>query len=370
MIEEIKTAYRFLIVIGIAVVMLLLSVTVPIISSNADFSIYNTSWNGCSSLGREAYETGSFIPTIDISGSTEERILHSPLDSLGDDLDPRDSAIMIIGPETEFTDAEVDYIKDYIAGGGILFLADDFGTGSELLYDLQTETTISGVEMKDLSFMKSSEFAVTRDIESHNITAGIDTLMMNHPSTVSMGKTSRSLINSSGTSWLEKEPNDKRDADEPLGPFPILTIEEYGDGELIVLSDPSMLINNMILEFNNSRLVSNLISYITDERGTLVIDESHRDQTNPVHYTKLFVGTLDIREKIGIITGIIILFIVISSPYPRKIWNGLERLLNKLLSEEKKKGSDLEENLEKVFKKHPDWDRDLMRRLIDDIEGK
>lgn len=369
MIEEIKTAYRFLIVMGIGALFFLFSVLVPVLSSNADFSIYNSSWNGCSSLGREAYGTGSFLPTIDISSSSEERVVHSSFSDLGSQVDPKGTAMMIIGPELDFDGDEGDFAHDFLMNGGILFLADDVGSGNQLLGYLDTDTRISGNIMIDLSFMKKAEFAVTNDLTPHNITEGVGTILMNFPSTISPSKEAKTLINSSGASWLDRTRNQKRDIGEPLGPFSILTIEDYGKGTLIVLSEPSLLINQMRDEFDNSILISNLIDFITKDRGSLVIDESHRDLTNPVQVANLFVGRLNIQEKMGVLIGLSLVFIILSTPYPKRLWKRLEMLLNKLLSEEEKTKPHPSEILDTVISRHPDWDRSVLERFINEIGG-
>jgi hypothetical protein len=369
MIEEIKTAYRFLIVMGVGGILFLFSVLVPVLSSDADFSIYNSSWNGCSTLGREAYQTGSFLPTIDISSSSEEKVVHSSFADLSDQLDPTDSAIMIIGPELDFDIDEGRFVHDFLNEGGMVLLADDVGSGNQLLGYLNTSTRVSGEIMIDLSFMKKAEFAVTNDLVPHNITEGVETLLMNYPSTISHSKETRPLINSSGASWQDRTRNGRRDVGEPLGPFSILTVEKYGKGQLIVLSEPSFLINNMRNQMDNSQLVSNLIDYISRERDTLVIDESHRDLTNPVQVANIFVGRLNLGEKVGILIGLSVFFLIISTPYPKLIWKRLESLLNKLLTEEEQSGPGPSEVIDEVLGRHPDWDRNQLERYIQEIGG-
>ena len=368
MIEEMKTAYRFLIVLGLGAVLLLFSIMIPVASSDADFSIYNTGWNGCSQLGVKAYQTGSFLPSVDISASSEESIHHLPLNEL--ELDPSDSAIMIIGPAIDFDKEEASYIDDYMRRGGIVLLADDVGTGNQLLSGLKDTTTrIGGDIIADLSFDKQPEFGVTTNFTDHNITKGINRLLMNYPSTVIPSVRCISLINSSEASWLDINGNDDIDPDESLGPFNIMTIERYGRGSLIVLSEPSLLINQMRNKFNNSVLVDNLIEFMTEDRSTLVIDEYHRDSANPVQITTNFVKRMDFASKIGILVGITALFILISTPYPRRAWKLLERLLNKLLAEEAVKRITKEEVMTTIYKEHPDWDRKVLTKIIDDIEG-
>jgi len=370
MIEEIKTAYKFLVVLGIGALLLLFSMMVPVMSSNSNFSIYNTGWSGCSDLGRETYSTGSFLPTIDISSSSEERIIHSSLSELGSDIDPSDSAIMIIGPETDFTNDELEFLDLFLRDGGIMLIADDVGTGDQVLSHLDTSTRITGDIMSDLSYMKQPEFAVTTNISSNSITNDVERLLLNYPSTISPSRKAVPVFNSSTTSWLDRDRNNRRDPDEPMGPFNLMTIEDYGRGKLIVLSDPSLLINQMRDRFDNSIFVSNLIGYMTEDRGTIVIDESHRDMTNPVHFTNSYIADMRIEEKIGILTGLMVIFVLVSTPHPGRIWRRLERLLNKLLSEEERTQMPSREDiLSDVMRRHPDWDRTALEKFMKDMEG-
>ncbi|HHD16380.1 MAG TPA: DUF4350 domain-containing protein [Euryarchaeota archaeon] len=370
MIEEVKTAYRFLIVLGVGVILFAMSVMVPVISSNADFSIYNTGWNGCSDLGREAYGTGSFLPTIDISSSSEERVMHSSFADLKDELDPEDSAIMIIGPDLPFDAGEGDFIHAYLLSGGIVLLADDVGHGNGLLSMLpDTSTRITGDIMVDLSYMKEPEFSVIYNITPHGTTRGVERLLMNYPSTVIPSPGSLSLVESSPSSWTDRDRDRKRGPDEPMGPFTLLSIESYGRGELVVCSEPSIFINGMRGFFDNSVLVSNLIEYLTDNRSTLVVDESHRDLANPVQFMNLWVGDLGTGSKVGILLALTVTFLIFSTPYPKKLLRGLERLLNKLLAEEKRPGPTPDLLMSRVIESHPDWDPELLRRLMKQIEG-
>ena len=117
MIEQVKTAYRYLLVMGSGAVLLLLSVMVPVVSSSADFSIYNTGWNGCSQLGRDTYSSGSLLPTVDIHASTEEVIAHSSFADMDDVLEPESSVIIIIGPDVPFTGREGRFAHTFLTEG-------------------------------------------------------------------------------------------------------------------------------------------------------------------------------------------------------------------------------------------------------------
>ncbi|MBN1539976.1 MAG: hypothetical protein JW939_07515 [Candidatus Thermoplasmatota archaeon] len=368
-IEQIKTAYRYLLVMGAGMILLLFSVMVPVLSSDSDFSIYNTGWNGCSRLGKDTYSTGSFIPTIDLSASSEERVVHSSFSEIGSDIRPSRSSLLIIGPDISFSREEGEFAHEFLSEGGLVLLADDFGTGNELLSYLNTTTRFSGRMMLDLSYMKSSKFSVTTEFFPHEVTRNLTMLLMNMPSTVVPSTKAFPVINSSKTSWLSLDGNERWDEDDPSGPFPILTIEKYGRGILAVLSEPSLLINQMRKEMDNGIFVQNLLGFISDGRDSVMIDESHRDLTNPVQVTNSFVASLDLHQKVGIMIALTIVFLVMSTELPRMLMGSVRKLIDRLLSEKPDGPGDARAPLEMVMERHPDWDRAELERLIRDIEG-
>ena len=369
MIEQVKTAYRYLLVMGSGAVLLLLSVMVPVVSSSADFSIYNTGWNGCSQLGRDTYSSGSFLPTVDIHASTEEVIAHSSFADMDDVLEPESSVIIIIGPDVPFTGREGRFAHTFLTEGGTILLADDVGEGNDLLGKLNTTTRISGELMVDLSFMKGPEFSVATDFRGHPVTNDLTMLLMNYPSTVSPSPGAVSIMNSSNASWLDADGDRKKGPEEEGGPFPLLTLESYGNGRLIVLSEPSLLINQMRSRMDNSRFVSNLLDYLSTGINKIVIDESHHDLTNPVYIMNRYVGTFDPVEKAGFLFIFILLFLVWELRFHRRAVGLIRNITSRFSRDGVTARSDPNDLLEKVMERHPDWDREVLVRMIRDIEG-
>ena len=371
MIPQMKIAYRFLIVMGFGGLLLLLTLYVPIISSQEDFSIYNTGWNGCSDLGKDVYSTGSFLPTIDISESSQDMVVHNSLDEYGDEIEYGRSSILVLGPVTEFTNSEGRFVHDFLNEGGILLLADDIGSGNDLLEKLNTSTRISGGIMMDLSFMKKGEFSVTTDLTPHRITRNVSMVLMNYPSTVRTSRNGVSIMNSSGSSWLDSNRNHVKDPDEDRGPFHILTIEPYGKGWLIVLSEPSIMINQMRGSegMDNDVLVDNLISFVSSGRDTLIVDESHRDLTNPVQVAGKVISSFDPTHKIAILVVMTLFFIVIETPIPKITGERIKNIIDRLMKEEVNEPPSNAEVLEKLKSEHPGWNHKVLDRLFDDIGG-
>lgn len=370
MIGQVKVAFRYLIVMGIGAVLLLMTVFVPVISSQSDFSIYNQSWNGCSGIARDIYSTGSFLPTVDISESSEDHITHSRIDEL-QDLEPARSTIMVIGPELSFSDGEVSFVDQFLREGGTLFLADDFGTANDLLGGLNTSSRISGEIMLDLSFNIRGNFSVLADFRDHSVTNNISLLITSNPSVVRPGENAVSIVNSSRSSWIDLDQDERMDDDEDRGPFPILTIEKYGKGVLVLLSDPSILINGMlgIPDTDNSRFVDNLMEYLSRDKDNVVIDESHRDLTNPVHMMGRFIGGFEPVHKIGILVVITGAFIVFEAPLRGRIGPAIRSITARFGESRRKENLSRDELYNKIVERHPDWKPNAIRKLINDIEG-
>ncbi|MGA1822072.1 MAG: DUF4350 domain-containing protein [Thermoplasmatota archaeon] len=370
MIGQVKVAFRYLIVMGIGAALLLMTVFVPVISSQADFSIYNQDWNGCSGIARDIYSTGSFLPTIDISESSEDHIAHSRIDEL-EGIDPERSTIMIIGPELSFNEGEKSYVDGFLKEGGTVFLADDFGTGNDLLSGLDTRSRISGDIMLDLSFNVRGNFSVLADFRDHSITRNISLIITSNPSVIIPGKNAVSIMNSSRSSWIDRDQDERMDDGEEKGPFPLLTIERYGKGLLVLLSDPSILINGLmdVPEMDNSVFVDNLMGFLSRDRDNVVIDESHRDLTNPVHMMGRFLGGFEPIHKIVILLVITTAFILFEIPLRRKFGPAVRKLYSRLGRSREKSPMSGEELYNNIVKKHPEWKENTIRKLIREIEG-
>jgi len=192
---------------------------------------------------------------------------------------------------------------------------------------------------------------------------------MNNPSVVKPASYAQDLINSSSSSWLDTDGGGDRDDDEEQGPFTILSRERYGRGELLVLSDPSLLINQMKARMDNGLLVKNIIEFLSSNRSTLLIDESHRDMTDPVHFMDDFVGGLEVPYKVMALTVLLVGFVIVQTPVPGKLASILRKGLDHLMREPGPRQPTTDETISAVMKDHPDWNEKVLRKLIKDAEG-
>jgi hypothetical protein len=86
------------------------------------------------------------------------------------------------------------------------------------------------------------------------------------------------LLRTSFLSWTDTNGNERIDSDEALGIFSVMAHEKIGEGEIIVLSDPSIFINSMQdvdEKYDNRKLIRNLV----EREGSVLIDQMNSRTT-------------------------------------------------------------------------------------------
>ncbi|MBS3781785.1 MAG: DUF4350 domain-containing protein [Candidatus Thermoplasmatota archaeon] len=351
----------YIIVIAIVFLIIFLSVSAPLVVNESDFSIYNPGWDGCSNLAVRARDMGAFTPNIELAEGKRTEVTQRELNEY--DVEPNKTSIMIIGPREDFSGESVDFIHEFLDNGGRLVLADDFGSGNSLLSGLDTDSSFHSSPLLDLSFEKKPEFGVAYNISEHQLTQdesnqNVDQIMLNSPTAIDKKENATTIVASSKASWLDENENRMKDKDEPFKEYPLITIEDYGEGELILVSDPSIFINSMQNRKDNKVLSENLLDYLSQGRSDIIFDESHREMS--FVFRMMYTGdfpTLVIATVfllIGLGTGIFFMF----SDFKAVIFEKINVVLSVLMSEEKK-----EEPVGKVLNNHPDWDKDKLKMI-------
>ena len=375
---RLKRFYALAVTLGLACVFLALSLVVPVVGTTTDFSIYNAGWNGTSDLAIKTYKAGQFVPTLELRGTeaTMEPAIMA-LDRV--ELDPLTSSIVIIGPSKTFTKADGDYVSDFLEGGGTLLLADDFGSGNSLLAYLNTSSRFSNNLVIDLAFEKKPEFVVAYNFEDSKLTEDVDTILLNYPSSVKPSANAEVLATTSTASWMDLNDNMYKDDNEAGGPFPLLSIESIGKGTMILFADPSVLINSMYEQLDNSVLVDNLLAFVSEGRTDILIDESHRDFFDPLSFTsRVLIGIGEDAKLLLIIIIVVAFFLTTTDALSRtvrfilrsvtRIWNRILRVFVK----EQEAATDTfmndEEIVRRVMERHPDWNRGVLSHLLRQIE--
>jgi len=216
----------------------------------------NFDWNGCSRIAATTQNT-----TLLLS-------YNSPLPN-------STSLLAIIGPSTDFSRDEGSKIGNFLQKGGIVLLADDFGTGNGLLEALNVGAKFSNKLLADLYYYsKNPGFPFISDFSPSPATANLTAIVLNEPSYIEVGNSSllTTIGRSSPFSFVDVSGAGKPLANETIDSYPMMASVNIGKGTLILFADPSMFINDMIGLYDNMQLFRNMLKM---GEGSVVFDVAH-----------------------------------------------------------------------------------------------
>ncbi|MEM3070946.1 MAG: DUF4350 domain-containing protein [Candidatus Bathyarchaeia archaeon] len=313
-------------ILGILSALIASASIIHLIPPTDDFSPNNPFWNGL----KRAYES--------LNMSTIEDLRRIEAYSTPDGA--RSLALLLLGPSTPFNPDEVRPVERFLSSGGLLILADDFGTGNQLLSALGIGFKLNGSLLLDPLFKVKS-----RRLPEIIHIAGVEVegVALNYATVIS-GEGYRSLASSSSFSFLDLNNNQEWDPDEPKGPFPVAAEAGYGAGRIIVVSDPSFMINCMFDMEGNAEFAAHLLKGRRPLLDTSHWRPSPLSRAKEILATAFYITSLpEIRYSIATVTVTIIL----RTEY-RRVRVKMSRV-------------------EEVLKRHPDWDKSILARLEEDL---
>ena len=244
---------RFLVLVAVALVALIF-VAVRYFPSPADFRDRNVFWNGMDEFAAR-YGGVRLSSLKDLPG------------------DPSGTVLLLI-PTRDVVGEDLSRVKDYVEGGGILVLGDDRGFGNTVLDTLGLPVRFSGHLLMDSLFRDRARwFPLIYNFEDIPLTAGIEALEFNY-GTALEGDGFEVIARSSPFSYLDVDGNEERDVWEPAGPLPVIGQVKVGSGMVVLLSDPSVLINVMIDRRDNERFAEN-IADLAGPDAAVYLDETY-----------------------------------------------------------------------------------------------
>ncbi|MFP4050577.1 MAG: DUF4350 domain-containing protein [Thermoplasmata archaeon] len=356
--EFLKKVTLYVVIGSIVLLILFLSLSAPVVTTDADFSVYNPGWNGCSDLAVRTNQVGKFTPNLELESGESMDVTQKELTQYS--LSANGSSLVILGPKQNFTESETEYIDSFMKKGGIVVLSDDFGSGNSLLNGLNTSSRFIGDPVLDLSFEKKPDFGVAYNVRDSDITQNVSYVLLNKPTGIVPGRNAKSYMNSSEASWIDRNNNGMNDPGEERRHIPLLTMEEYGEGKLILVSDPSIFINSMREELDNRILTNNILDYASSGRNNIVFDESHRE-VNLVQgmvyrgqYPSETITFLILVIGLGVSLSIIV------PDFKNIIFKGIMYVLSIFVPNEE--DNDL---IDELLEENPEWDRDKLEMIFD-----
>lgn len=244
--------------------MVLLSLVYAASTSSVAFSSYNGNWEGASGLERSATEVGA---TPEIALDVDE------YESVGAD----GTLALVLSPEQSYTEAELEKLREFVESGGTLVVAEDFGpNGNRVLAGVGADARFDGRLVRDeRSYARSPSMPVVSPVGNTSLVSG--ELVFNYGTAV-VPNGATVVAATSDLSYLDSDGDQSLDGDEPVRSYPAVTVETVGEGTVVTLGDPSLVINSMQTYPGNAAFVDELFS----RHDTIVLDQSHAGSVPPL----------------------------------------------------------------------------------------
>lgn len=272
--------------------LLALAVLQPLAGTQTDFSLFNRQWNGASGLADDLQSRGALQSSYGLAFGQDDGAIVAYRSLEAAQVRSGAATILILGPSVGPTPDEVVHLRAFVQGGGQLLIADDFGPGNAFLEGIGAATRIDGRPVRDLSYSRQPTFVVTRDMAATSLSVGVDHVVLGNPSFLVPGPQAQVLASTGPSAWAETKRDGIHTLDEPEGDLPWMVVEPVGRGSVLVLSDPSLLINGMADLGSNRVLQGNIVDWAVAQDRRIVWDEAHRSYADPVRWTDRFLEDL------------------------------------------------------------------------------
>jgi len=170
--------------------------------------------------------------------------------------------VLIVIPAVPPRMDHLDRLARYVAAGGVLVVLDDFGQGNRILARLGSTARFHGKRLADPLFnYRNPRLPRITELAPAATAAGVREIVFNHATALDGIAGMTVLARSSPVSYLDLNGNGRRDGDDPGGPFPVAAVTPVGLGTLVVVGDPSLLLNSMLDLGQNRRFLQYLFQF-------------------------------------------------------------------------------------------------------------
>lgn len=321
-------------------------------SSTTVFGPYNPSWDGASDL-RSELDTQSGLDTEFVSESSRYESLNAT-----------NTVAFIIAPDDQYDDASAARVREFVAAGGRLVVMENFGTaGNDLLAQIGAEARLNGLLLRDeQNYFEAPTLPIATGITNHSLTRGVEQLTLNFATVVAPGNAT-TLVRTSEFAYLATAADDELDDEDELAAYPVVTVEPLGTGQVVVAGDPSLTINAMLDQPDNSAFVAAL----TADADRVVFDLTHSDGLPPLTQVLLVLRGSPLLQALG--GGVLIGATALLSRHRlRTQLRALrQRLPGQTSSPPATAGLSPEQQAAYLRRQHPDWDEQRIQRVIEAI---
>lgn len=237
----------------IALLLLLIAgliVTAQFATTGDEYSRYNINWNGTSDFfGLAADE--QYVYSYDDLRSAESG-----------------STLLIIAPGTGFAG-----LADYLYQGNTVIIADQSENANIFLEQIGSTIRVHNAQIRSTS-MEYKDMGIFRGtVEGDLFGSNVTTLTFDYPGYLTGGDV---IAATSHLSWIDTNANNIPDSNESLKVYSLIASENIGNGRVIVIADPSVFINSMLVRTHTENM--QVINALLEE--DLIIDQTNSNTTS------------------------------------------------------------------------------------------
>ncbi|MCA1812318.1 MAG: DUF4350 domain-containing protein [Halobacteriales archaeon] len=208
--------------------------------------------------------------------------------------EPGRSVLLVAGVERAYSEGEVQAIQGFVARGGTVLVADDFGFGDQV--GAAFGVTFDKRQLRDANYDRNvSLVRVNATLGAENFT-----FTMNVPASLGSapGANVTPLAVSGSDSYIDENLDGQEDTGDIKGPFLVLGAVRSGPGQALFASDPGMLANDLAPD--NGPFVQALFKSLLPDGGTVFVDESRHGQEAGAPLAALLAGEVQLTSELGI----------------------------------------------------------------------
>ncbi|ABW02254.1 DUF4350 domain-containing protein [Caldivirga maquilingensis] len=159
------------------------------------------------------------------------------------------ASLLILIPQTPPSARLINELRGFLTNGGwLVVLSNGLMYGNAVLSGLHVNVTIGGGVITDPLFNLGNPYVIIGTV--------VNTTIVNESLTVVLDNASPIVV--SGGATVMAYSSQSSLVSSTVGPYPVMVYVKYGRGYLIVASTPSVFMNSLIGEFNNSQLLKAL----------------------------------------------------------------------------------------------------------------
>jgi hypothetical protein len=337
------------VVVLIAIVMILLLIwfegTQPI---QDDFRLENTSANGTSMLYSQGVEP--------LKVSLQELAANQT--------EIQNSALAFLAPTIPLSNNDAADVQQFLAAGGTIILADNFGAGNMLLADLGVLVRFGNATIVDNLFYEGAPvFPVVYDLSTQMVAQGVKDIALNRATTLeNLDPSVKVLASTSPYSFLDLNNTGQKTPTDPTGPFPVMVQLTIGAGSLYVFSSPGTLSNGMLYSQDNVKLLHTLAG-----NRRVLLDQSHL-ATSLSTQTRIMLRGLFAAIATAALDQPTKLSIASLAAASTLVWYLSPMIQQELIRRQSGQEIKLEpKTVEKVLEAHPTWSRARLEQINKEI---